>query len=158
MSLRALVLLVIVAGGCSASAPEPRTSPAVPVLLSVEVVSGEPRAGARMTLRARLDQQGHWPYPVAVEWEVPPGVIFAAGAQAAVVGPGEPQVVEIELAEVPDQDLVVTASSTGPGAGFHARAVYRFGRAAPPPWSGPEKTGPSPTLNGHDLGPSVPMD
>jgi len=157
MSLRTLALLAVV--GCSAAAPPaPSESVAVPVRLTVELVNGEPLPGARITLRARLVRQGHWDFPVAVEWAVPPGAFLAAGSPAAVVALGEPQQIELQLVDVPSQDLVVTARSSGPGAGFHARAVYRFGRGAPPPWPGPDKTGPSPTLNGHDLGPSVPMD
>jgi hypothetical protein len=166
MSLRLIALFLL---GCSASAPAPtaprgaevpqaRTNPTAPVVASIEVVEGEPLAGTRLKLRANLAQQGHWPYPVAVEWTLPRGVFLVGGSQASVVALGEPQVIELELAAIPAEDLVVTASSTGPDAGFHARAVYRFGRPEPAPEGGPDRTGPATHMNGHDLGPSVPMN
>ncbi len=159
MSMRWSTLLLLAACSSAAQAPpEPAHRPSAPVLLSVEVVSGEPVAGGRLELRAHLEHQGPWPYPIAVEWQLPAGVLLVSGSPASVVAPGEPSVVAVDLARVPAEDLVVTASSRGPNAGFHAKASYRFGRPEPAPRQGPEKTGPSTEVNGHDLGPSVPMN
>lgn len=159
MSLKPGLLLLLAACSASARAPAPAPArPTAPVILSVEVVSGEPIPGARLALRARLTQQGVWPYPIAVEWKVPDGARLVTGSVASVVAEGEPQVVELDLARVPAEDLVVTASSRGPDAGFTAKASYRFGRPDPGPRRGPDKTGPSTQVNGHDLGPSVPMN
>ena len=166
MQLRAIVALVVLCG-CSAAAPPAttatatsagRTNPRAPAVVRVALVEGEPTAGRRITLRADLEMRGPWPYPVALEWRVPPGARLVSGTMASVVDGAGPATVELELGAVPAEDLVVVAESRGPDAGFHAEARYRFGRPDPAPPSGPEKTGPSTTINGHDLGPSVPMN
>jgi hypothetical protein len=140
-----------------ALAPAPARNPRAPVVVAVEVVSGAPIAGTRMTLHARVDRRAPWTGPIAVEFRLPAGVRRTAGTGATVVsGTADGPDVEIELATVPSDDLVVAASSTMVGAGFHAEARYRFGRPEPV-ITGPARTGPSTQVNGVDLGPSIPM-
>jgi hypothetical protein len=153
-----LAVALAACAGAPAAAPPGSSAPRAPVTVAIDVEEGEPVAGARMAFRARVQMHGAWSAPIAVEFHVPRGALIAAGAPQAVVGAGgDGPRLELELLEVPAEDLVLVARSTAEGAGFHAEARYRFGRPAPVK-RGPDRPGPSlrsPT--GADLGPPVPM-
>jgi hypothetical protein len=153
--------LVAALAACSASSPPPppaSQAPTVPVTVAIDVTDGEPAAGARMAFRARIERHGVWTAPISVEFEVPRGAVVVAGQTRGVVTEGgDAPAIELQLADVPSEDLVLVARSSTEGAGFTAKAHYRFGRPEPVK-TGPDKSGPhltSPT--GADLGPAVPM-
>lgn len=153
------LLLVALVSACSTTRPPAHESqaPTVPITVAIDVVDGQPAAGARMGFRARIERHGVWTAPISVEFTVPAGAVVVGGQTQTVVAEGEAPTLELQLAEVPSDDLLLVARSTTEGAGFTAKARYRFGRPDPIR-TGPDKTGPhltSPT--GADLGSSVPI-
>jgi hypothetical protein len=162
-TMRFAFVAALAVTACSASSPPPpppavSQAPTVPVTVAIDVIDGQPVAGGKMAFRARITRHGAWSAPISVAFEVPRGaVVVGGGAQAVVTEGSEPPAIELQLAEVPADDLVLVARSAVEGAGFTAKARYRFGRPDPVK-SGPEKTGPNLTSpTGVDLGPSVPM-
>jgi hypothetical protein len=161
------LLLTLAFTACSASSatrepqppqpPQPPQAPSVPVTAAIDVVDGAPARGARMVFRARLDRHGVWNAPISVEFVVPRGAVVVGGKTQALVAneTDAPPTIELMLAEVPAEDLLLVARSQVEGAGFTAKVSYAFGRPTPPK-TGPDKSGPSLTSpTGVDLGPSV---
>ena len=158
------LMLALLLSACSTAAPPPpeapgaRHNPMAPVTLKLDVVGGQPVAGERMAFRARLERNGVWDAPIAVEFQVPVGAVVVGGTERGVVTGAAAPELELQLDRVPDGDLIVVASSQTDSSGFHAEARYRFGRPDPlptgPPKDGPAMTGP----NGVDLGTPVDMN
>lgn len=145
------------AGQHAAPPPPPTDRAAPPVTVTVEVMTGVPVVGSRMTLRGRIDRHAEWRAPIAAHFELPRGAVLRGGVTEAMVASGTGDLeIEIELDTLPKDDLVFSADSRTSSSGFHAVATYRFGRPEPLQ-PDPPKTGPSSNLNGVDLGPSVSM-
>jgi hypothetical protein len=162
--MRSTVLALVLAA-CSAgspapvAAPPPSEAPTVPVTVAIDVLDGQPLAGGRMEFRARIVRHGVWTAPISVEFVVPRGAAVVGGRTQSVVASvtDEAPSLELQLAEVPADDLLLVARSETEAAGFTAKARYRFGRPDPVK-TGPAKTGPRLTTpGGVDLGPAVPM-
>lgn len=159
-------LLALALTACSASPtrdpqppqpPQPPQAPSVPVTAAIDVVDGAPARGAHMVFRARLDRHGVWNAPISVEFVVPRGAVVVGGKTQALVASeaDAPPTLELQLTEVPADDLLLVARSQVEGAGFTAKVSYTFGRPKEPR-TGPDKSGPSLTSpTGVDLGPSV---
>lgn len=101
-------------------------APRPPATLHLERTYGEPAPGRRLGLRAQLRRADAWPHPVTIAIETPAGPTILRRVVGADVAD-----VDLQLADVPAEDLVVIAASRGPGGGFHAEARYRFGRPEP---------------------------
>jgi hypothetical protein len=139
-----------------------RDGPRAPMTVAIDVMKGSPSAGATLALRAHVLHVSTWTAPIDLEINLPRGVSLTRGAQRFTVTPssgrGAEQIdFEIQLsAVVPLTDLVVVAAHQSRGAGVHAEARYRFGRAAPLPHA-PARSGPELTTKKAKLGRAVPL-
>lgn len=129
---------------CALQAPSP------PATLGVELVDGRPVAGGHIRLRAHLTVDPTWPFPVSFSFQ-PPSRASVTRVQGIAATIGSAPEIELDLADVPDGDLVAVADSQGKAGGFHAEARYRFGRPAPL-GRVPLRTGPSLHLGSLELG------
>ncbi len=117
--------------------------------------------GDRLVLVARIEQPGRLGLPLSVWVEAPGGVVQTRGQRQYTVAPahaGSVHETEMEfvVGAVPNGDLVLVVDAQSPGAGFHARVPYRFGRPAPT-IATPTLTGTSVTVGNTSAGPSVRM-
>jgi hypothetical protein len=177
MTLRCLFALAALATACNTPSPAPRSA-AEPVA-AVErhdldapvvvrwVTRVEPGAvtgrgqDTRLVLVARVEQPGQLGLPLGVWVEAPEGVTQTRGPRQYTVGParaGSVHETEMEFAvgAVPGSDLVLVVDAQSPGAGFHARVPYRFGRPEPTVAT-PTLTGTPVTVGHTSAGPSVQM-
>ncbi|MDO9017152.1 MAG: hypothetical protein Q8S73_12275 [Deltaproteobacteria bacterium] len=177
MNLRCLLALAVLAAACTTPSPSPRSAaeptgvverrdPDAPVRVRW-VTRVEPGAvtrhgqDTRLVLVARVEQPGQLGLPLAVWVEAPDGVTQTRGPRQYTVGParaGSVHETEMEFAvdALPASDLVLVVDAQSPGAGFHARVPYRFGRPEPTVAT-PTLTGTPVTVGHTSAGPSVQM-
>jgi hypothetical protein len=138
-----------------------RNAPGSPATLTVRPMGTPATIGGPLRLHAEVVRHGSWPYPIDLEFHLPAGITPVAGSArtrlAQATSPGVSAAdLDLDVPAIPLADVVVTADSQGPGAGFHAEARYRFGRPEPSVML-PAANGPRIVTPLGDLGRAVPI-
>jgi hypothetical protein len=118
-----------------------------------------PRSGEALVLEGIVTQRVPSQATVRVKLALPSGVQLVEGSSDQRLPPTfAPRTDAVRFVirptEIPDEDVILTVDLRGDGFGYHAEHRYRFGRKEPVPGA-VLRDGPSPQLNGKDLGPSV---
>ncbi|MBF5043605.1 hypothetical protein FGE12_14505 [Aggregicoccus sp. 17bor-14] len=128
-------LLALLATAC---APEQRPQPThrVGAPLALSFAAGDAAPVGELRLVLRVEARAPLPAPAQVALQLPRGVRLLEGPgtlTSTVRAPGEVQALPLHLAldAAPASDLVAEAKVAAPGFGARARALWRFGAAAP---------------------------
>lgn len=161
--MRTFLVVFVLVSACSvsrpASAPVVSQRAEAPVVVSWVVKSAE---AGRVSLVARVDRRAPLAVPLKVSVVVPANVKVVSGQTAfELPASREAEVTErsfvFSFDQVPSEDLRLVAEVHEESFGLHAEDVYRFGRPAPVV-EGPQRSGPSIQVGGHDLGQGVPLN
>jgi hypothetical protein len=142
----------------STTAVEPDAARA-PLLVRWQVLSD---TGGTLRVSAVVTRKAKFRVPIDVQVNVPEGLRLVSGETSFQLGadlqPGETvAALEFTYTTIPQGDLQLVASASGPGMGVRAADAYRFGRPEPVP-PRPQATGPAVKVGNVNLGPSIPLD